>query len=54
MDATWHPSVVTRGMIAMWCSKLRLMAHNEPSVKCRIKKERKIKKIVEMTSGKIG
>ena len=30
------------------------MAHIEPSVKCRIKKERKINKIIEMISGKVG
>ena len=43
-DATWSPRGVTHGMIAMWWSKLGLMVHIKPSVKCRIKKERKIKK----------
>ena len=44
VDATWHRRGVTHGMIAMWCSKLGLMAHIEQTVKCRIKKETKIKK----------
>ena len=57
VDATWHHKGVTHGMIAMWCSKLGLMAHIEPSVKCRIKKERKIKKNEEnhmCQGGKVG
>ena len=43
-----HPRGMTHGMIAMWCSKLGLMAHLELSVKCRIKKERKIKEKMGM------
>ena len=48
VDATWHSRGVKHGMTVMWCSKLGLMAHIEPSVKCRIKKERKIKEKMGM------
>ena len=53
VDATWHPRGVTHGMshVVHLCEWLTLSHVSKREIKGKEKKSRKLRKIVEMTSG---